>query len=274
MISRRVIIASILSISLGGYCTQAYALPMAVGYNSADSGYYHYDVGIPSYGGYQQTRSGLGATNTELASDGFDLARSQSNLYFPYVSSTVSSAISAPGTQFAAGGESDLLYFVEFSAPTNHTIATTTYYHLSVLAESFNLPNDELAKASIRIYQSYDSPLYYDPVQVNLGSNDYNSHADLTLETNTLYEVELYANVSSSNGGYASAFADPRFSFSQVDYPDVTLVLSPGAGNSTGPIATAVPEPATWGLMLAGFGTIGITLRRPKFLGFVATRAS
>jgi len=46
------------------------------------------------------------------------------------------------------------------------------------------------------------------------------------------------------------------------------LIFGPGAGsfNSTVSITAAVPEPATWGMMLIGFGMIGAVIRRRKAL--------
>ena len=63
------------------------------------------------------------------------------------------------------------------------------------------------------------------------------------------------------DGGQASASADPYF---QIDpafsaaHPGYSLLFSEFAGNA----APAVPEPATWAMMLAGFGMIGFAARR------------
>ncbi len=59
------------------------------------------------------------------------------------------------------------------------------------------------------------------------------------------------------------------FRFTATGSDDVLSFLSVGTPNGLPPVAlldgvslTAVPEPATWGLMLAGFGMIGIAARR------------
>ena len=67
----------------------------------------------------------------------------------------------------------------------------------------------------------------------------------------------------SFTGAVASAFADP---FITIDptflaaHPGLQggLVFSPGVANAP----PAVPEPAAWTLMIAGFGIVGTALRR------------
>lgn len=75
-----------------------------------------------------------------------------------------------------------------------------------------------------------------------------------------LLAAGIVADVSSQNGGQASAFADPYFyidpKFAAAN-PGYSLVLSPFAGND--PIG--VPEPASWAIMLMGFAGLGAVLR-------------
>lgn len=44
-------------------------------------------------------------------------------------------------------------------------------------------------------------------------------------------------------------------------------------GSGTGGVVTAVPEPATWGLMLVGFGAIGASMRRRRRINLIAQMA-
>lgn len=66
-----------------------------------------------------------------------------------------------------------------------------------------------------------------------------------------------------TNGfGAASASADPYFFIDQAfldEHPDLTLTVSPQVGNS--PATGGVPEPASWALIVLGFGTAGAILR-------------
>ena len=71
-------------------------------------------------------------------------------------------------------------------------------------------------------------------MQVNAGGNDYEGAYD------------------------AYAFADPVVSFVGA-HDGYSLVFSPGIGNGAAP---GVPEPATWAMMVIGFGALGAALRR------------
>ena len=72
----------------------------------------------------------------------------------------------------------------------------------------------------------------------------------------------IVADVSAQDGGQASASADPYFFIDPTfaaEHPGYTLSFSPFAGNDA---IASVPEPATWALMIGGFGLAGAALRR------------
>ncbi len=80
--------------------------------------------------------------------------------------------------------------------------------------------------------------------------------------------VWLRADAGIDNGGSASAFADPTIiidpAFAATDpgyLSHFRLSFSPGVINSAG----AVPEPAAWVLLLAGFGFVGTAVRRRSY---------
>jgi hypothetical protein len=88
---------------------------------------------------------------------------------------------------------------------------------------------------------------------------------------NQIYRVSLYAQTSFYNFGYLpegaqvtqSAFADPIFTILGDAADSYSFVGLPASaiGNALPP-SGAVPEPATWAMMLAGFGVIGAQMRR------------
>ena len=50
----------------------------------------------------------------------------------------------------------------------------------------------------------------------------------------------------------------------------VTLISLDGSSQNQVFLAAAVPEPATWGLMIVGFGAVGMTLRRRRVMSTAA----
>jgi hypothetical protein len=87
----------------------------------------------------------------------------------------------------------------------------------------------------------------------------FNYAQSLNLLTNTPYEITLAANAGTANfdaapfSGAGTAIIDPFFALDPSD-PDpsgLNLIFSPGIINA--PAAAAVPEPATWVLLGAGF---------------------
>ncbi|MBO9715199.1 MAG: PEP-CTERM sorting domain-containing protein [Sphingomonas sp.] len=95
---------------------------------------------------------------------------------------------------------------------------------------------------------------------------------DFLVHPGEIFQVRLDANISSyvltgAAGGYAygMATADPYFHFSGSS-PGYTLTFSPGVSNVPSGFALpgAVPEPATWAMMLGGFALAGGMLRRRR----------
>ena len=90
------------------------------------------------------------------------------------------------------------------------------------------------------------------------GAGDYSwsVNQSFDLQTGTLYEVLMRTLVTvSNNTGSSTAWVDPVFT---PDLPGYTLTFSDGVSN----IASAVPEPSTWAMMLLGFCGFGLLARR------------
>lgn len=97
---------------------------------------------------------------------------------------------------------------------------------------------------------------------------------NVTLAANQQYEIRMNVNgrVTNPNSSF-DAWADPvimfdpdysvpsdaAFQFSENLSPEIvkTLAIQPGRGG-------AVPEPASWALMILGFGAIGTSIRRRR----------
>ncbi len=110
---------------------------------------------------------------------------------------------------------------------------------------------------------SFDAPLGYKLVQGSIETNaiDDLTNLDFGLATLNGEEFELF---SVGNGVYEFGFLSPILLGATN-----TLVVSGftgGAGAFTGSLtfAAAIPEPATWGLMILGFGAVGAAMRRKK----------
>jgi hypothetical protein len=81
--------------------------------------------------------------------------------------------------------------------------------------------------------------------------------SSVTVTANTDYTVDEYTTVSAEDyNAAATATADPIFTLTAAEkLAGYSLVITPGVANG------AVPEPASWALVLAGFGLMGGALR-------------
>ena len=95
---------------------------------------------------------------------------------------------------------------------------------------------------------------------VGPGLKDFSASADTTTFTTQV-----------GQNGYPLSWAPKSFAFT-ADDGSATLAFSSGAANSSwGPALdnvtvtlNAVPEPATWALLIAGFGMVGVAARRRR----------
>jgi len=98
-------------------------------------------------------------------------------------------------------------------------------------------------------------------------AGDFLNNADtvsLDVTSGVAYTVDVSAFASVNNvfvphaTTFITASTDPTISFAPgFDATGYTLELSPGVGNG----APGVPEPATWAMMLMGFGGLGAAMR-------------
>jgi hypothetical protein len=86
-----------------------------------------------------------------------------------------------------------------------------------------------------------------------------NTDINVYLTAGVLLDYTPYYDTGSSNQyGSITARADPRFVISDPDFAGYKIVGVPGAAVAPG----AVPEPATWLMLVTGFGLTGAALRR------------
>ena len=75
------------------------------------------------------------------------------------------------------------------------------------------------------------------------------------------FEGDGEAAVDGAVAGFAQFYVDPMISILGLDPADFNLLLGDGGvGNAI--LSDGVPEPASWALMLGGFGLMGVALRR------------
>ena len=80
-------------------------------------------------------------------------------------------------------------------------------------------------------------------------------------------------SVTTSTGISGNSFANYSINFVAGQAGTVAFLLGGGSGNNIGPVAdnlnlssTAVPEPATWAMMIIGFGAAGSMIRRRRMI--------
>lgn len=89
-----------------------------------------------------------------------------------------------------------------------------------------------------------------------------------TFQTFTRYDVALQVRIDTFVNGFGGASSitasvDPTFAVAPgvANAGDYSLLFSDGIGNTPPAPLSAVPEPATWAMMLLGFGGLGAALR-------------
>lgn len=122
---------------------------------------------------------------------------------------------------------------------------------------------DSVASASVTIYQS-------DGTVVFSTSDNGSFSQHLSIDPDEAYEVEYLASASAGDGSTARATIDPLLTidpslapYYNINYSSNLLIDPLGS-------ASAVPEPSTWAMMLAGFAGLGFVGYRRTARGRLA----
>lgn len=216
--------------------------------------------------------------------DGID-ATSSTNSLTNTLSSTGSSRDTLSGI-LASESKAQLNYFYDVvDVPTTEVVPIHISFHLEAM-RALPAPEtrgDPASEARIIFYQNTAGGMIVnDQIFASAGAYPSGNSEDVRGTYNTEFipgetsgEITLSTQASSFGGpnfaSSSSAFADPYIYIDPAylaAHPDATLEISEGVGN-VAPV-TSVPEPATWLLLLTGYGSLGFMLRRGR--GLVADR--
>ena len=108
-----------------------------------------------------------------------------------------------------------------------------------------------------------------DVFSVVIGSLDTFNSLELLFAdaTSTLYQGgQIINGLSFPNGNQISGLSNGRVTYSNAGGPSIVGVIFSSGGNSFefDNLAAAIPEPGTWAMMLAGFGAMGVAMRRRR----------
>jgi PEP-CTERM motif len=176
-----------------------------------------------------------------------------------------------------AAGSGQILYYMEITggSPT----PTPVNVIVSVFGSTFG-SDDGSAGITIGLgdatgyFDQWHACAYGKPTTV-CGSfpTTFNEKTTVPLMSNTLYHVLIAAGggvakqnpigPSEPGTGIADALADPYFQIVSDQGP-YSLDFSAGIGNSP-LVPSSVPEPATWMMLLTGFGLVGWQFGRRRF---------
>jgi hypothetical protein len=98
------------------------------------------------------------------------------------------------------------------------------------------------------------------------GHDAYDGTVNFTVRTNQINTVTLFASgyLNGTTSGHVDIYVDPVFSFA-TPMEGYSLAFSNGIGNALPDESVGgVPEPASWALMIGGFGLAGVALRRRR----------
>lgn len=199
----------------------------------------------------------------------------------PHDSSEISADVPPQGSASSLfQGGANLYYYFEVFSP--ETISLNLYFDGELSSRGSNADAQALARLFIfdadsglfninnSIFVGYSACGTLDERSCNGSTRTTQYISEVaSIHTNQLYGVyqQVFTSINIASSSSAYAYADPYFYLSSQDSArGLTLTFSPGAGNN--PISS-VPEPASWAMMLVGFGALGGALRRSRYKAYV-----
>jgi hypothetical protein len=206
---------------------------------------------LPLSSGFEYCTSGASGTSTG-GNDGSCVnggaAASFSPAPFPGVQAHASG-----GTPFGFGAEAALTYYFRVDGPGTDPV------EVSIAA---NLYTDVagVGNAFAEIITSSGNGVCVDTDEGLCASSQFHSFFTEMDTPGAIYSIQLEAIAADNGafGGAANAGADPFISVIGPNADLYRIEVSPDAINAEGP---GVPEPASWALMIMGFGLAGAALR-------------
>jgi PEP-CTERM motif len=202
------------------------------------------------------------------------LASGNLDYYFEVVNSTAPGSVSPVTVGVTASGGVSGSATANTADPNDYGVSVLAQAQLLITAGPGSSVVDELAQTNAG-YQCVSGACAGDlnsttsNVTVDFGATTTFSGGfslkdePITIDTDTVYEVELYAAVGGDPIIDERAYIDPMITM-PAGY---SLELSAGILNGTQPI----PEPSTWAMMLAGFAGLGfLGLTRARKAGLAA----
>jgi len=159
----------------------------------------------------------------------------------------------SPGTGFTTVRYDDLLHTLRVEVTFADLIANTTASHIHVL-----VPPQTLTGGVATQTPSFSGF----PLGVTSGSYDHTFDLTLASSWNGAFITANGGTPAGAEAAFATALAEGR------TYLNIHTSAFPG-GEIRGFLAPAVPESATWALLLLGFGFAGAALRRRPALATV-----
>ena len=152
------------------------------------------------------------------------------------------------------------------AAAVNYVTGTSTF---TGLGDTIGSPYDQITLNGVSGSATGPGTYLVNTVDFTVGLNSNDSHTNTGSFTNTAtvdgspfsYTVPYTIAISSADtitiGGNTVHIDGVKVTFNP-------LVLNSGGGTVSGDLtaSVSVPEPATWAMMLAGFGLVGLGLRR------------